>query len=80
MKIQFYGCLAEAIGSEVEIDAPPGCSVRQLRERLIAEHPGSEPTLRSKRSRACVDDRVVHDDHILEGTDSVAFLPPVSGG
>jgi molybdopterin converting factor small subunit len=30
--------------------------------------------------RTCVGDRLVHDDHVLSGTDTVEFLPPVSGG
>jgi molybdopterin converting factor small subunit len=80
VKVLFYGRLAEAIGPEVEIEMPPGCSVEELRERLIAEHPEAEQTLRSKRARACVGDALVHEDHVLEAADRVEFLPPVSGG
>ena len=80
MKVLFYGRLAEAIGPELEIDAPGGCSVAQLRDRLIAEHPQAEQPLSSRRALACVGDSLVHDTYVLGADDRVEFLPPVSGG
>ena len=61
MRVLFYGRLAETIGPELEIDSPPGGSVAELREKLIAEHPQAEQPLRSKRARACVGDALVPD-------------------
>ena len=80
MKVLFHGRLAEAIGPELELEAPPGCSVGQLRDRLIAEHPEAEQPLRSRRARACIGDMIVHDHHVLQAGDRIEFLPPVSGG
>jgi molybdopterin converting factor small subunit len=80
VKVVFYGRLADLIGPEVEVDAPSGCSVAELRNRLVARHRGAEQVLLNARSRACVGDAVVHDDHVLTGSDRVEFLPPVSGG
>lgn len=80
MKILFHGRLADAIGPELEIDALPGCSVAELRERLVAEHPQVREVLRSRRSRTCIGDRLVNDDHVPAASDTVEFLPPVSGG
>ena len=80
MKVLFYGRLAEAIGPELEIDAHPGCSVGELRERLIVEHPQAERPLRSRRALACVGDSLVRDSYVLQAADRVEFLPPVSGG
>jgi molybdopterin converting factor small subunit len=80
VKVLFYGRLAETIGPELEIETPPGCSVEQLRERLIAAHPEAEQPLRSKRARACVGDALVPENHVLGTADRVEFLPPVSGG
>jgi molybdopterin converting factor small subunit len=80
VKVLFYGRLAETIGPELEIETPPGCSVAQLRERLIAAHPEAEQPLRNRRARACIGDAVVHEDHVLEAADRIEFLPPVSGG
>ena len=80
MKVLFYGRLAEAIGPDLEVDAPPGCSVAELRDRLIAEHPQAGETLRSRRALACVGDALVRDTYLLKAGDRVEFLPPVSGG
>jgi molybdopterin converting factor small subunit len=80
VKVLFYGRLAEAIGPELEVDAPPGCSVAELREMLIGEHPQAEKPLRNKRALACVGDSLVRDSYVLQAADRVEFLPPVSGG
>ena len=80
MKVLFYGRLAEMIAPELEIEDVPGCSIEQLRERLIAEFPNAEQPIRNKRARACVGDSIVHDDYVIRTGDKVEFLPPVSGG
>jgi molybdopterin converting factor small subunit len=80
VKVAFYGRLAEAVGPELDIHAPPGCSIEELRNKVIAVHPQAEEALRNKRARACVDDTIVHDSYVLGAADRVEFLPPVSGG
>ena len=80
MQVLFYGRLAEVVGPALDIDALPGCSTAELRDRVIAEHPQLEPMLRSKRARACVGDTLVRDDYVLAAGDTLEFLPPVSGG
>jgi molybdopterin converting factor small subunit len=80
MRILFHGRLAEAIGRELDVDAIPGCSVAQLRERLIADHPEAEQPLRSRRALTFVGDAMVRDDYVPQASDTVEFLPPVSGG
>ena len=80
MRVLFYGRLADTFGSQVEVDAPDGCTVAQLRERLIAELPGAEPGLRNERTRALVAGTLVFDDHRLRSAETIEFLPPVSGG
>jgi sulfur-carrier protein len=80
VKVLFYGRLADAVGPALDVDALPGCSTAELRDRLIAEHPQLEDILRNKRARACVGDTLVGDDYILAAGDTLEFLPPVSGG
>jgi len=80
MKVLFYGRLAEAIGHELEVGAEPGCSVAELRDRILREHPAVEGVLRSRRARTCVGETVVRDDYRLAAGDTLEFLPPVSGG
>ena len=80
MKVLFHGRLADTIGPELEIEAPPGCSIAELRDRLIAAHPDAEQPLRSRRALAFVGDALVGDTHVVNISDTVEFLPPVSGG
>ena len=78
MRVRFYGRLADAIGREAEIDAPPGCSVGEVRRRLAASHGGVSGTL--GRSRALVASLFVGDDRLIGPEEELEFLPPVSGG
>ena len=78
MKVLLYGRLADAIDREVDVDAPGGCSVAEIRQRLAASHPGAAGPLRV--ARAAIDSALVGDDHIPAVFDQVEFLPPVSGG
>lgn len=80
MKVLFYGRLADAIEPELELGDSTGCSVAELRARLIAAHPDAGQSLRDKRARACVGDRLVDDSYVPSAADTVEFLPPVSGG
>jgi molybdopterin converting factor small subunit len=80
VKVVFYGRLADLIGRELDVSLPTGSSVSQLRDRLAAEHPAAEQVLRSQRARTCIGDTLVRDDHVLQGGETVEFLPPVSGG
>ena len=80
MKVAFYGRLAEVVGTELDIEAPTGCSIEELRNKVIAEYPRAEEALCNERARACVGDAIVHDSYVLDGADRVEFLPPVSGG
>lgn len=80
MKVLFYGRLAEAIGPELELGASAGCSVAEMRDRLVADYPEVEPVLRSRRARTIVADCLVEDNYRLQHGDTLEFLPPVSGG
>jgi molybdopterin converting factor small subunit len=78
VRILLYGRLAETIDRHIELDAPRGWSIAELRRRIAADHPAAADSL--ERSRACIGNAVVGDDHILSAGDDVEFLPPVSGG
>jgi molybdopterin converting factor small subunit len=80
LKVRFYGRLGDRLGQEVEVDLPPGAeTVIDLRELLAAMYPLASSDLR-QRSRACIADAFVLDDHRLGGTETVEFMPPLSGG
>lgn len=80
MKVVFYGRLADAVGSEIDIEIPAGCSIGEVRRLLAAEHPAAAATLASRRALACVGGSLVRDDYLTSTEDQVEFLPPVSGG
>lgn len=79
--VRFYGRLGEAIGREAELDPP--CiprDVRELRGYLATTYPAAAAELTSGSVKACVEDRIVPDDHPIEHGAVVEFFPPLSGG
>lgn len=80
MKIRLYGTLGEKLGPAIELAPPAGTdTVAQLREVLAAMFPDASDDLR-RRSRVCVADSIVGESYRLAGTETVEFLPPLSGG
>ena len=71
MRILFFGRLADRFGRTVEIDAPAGSTIADLRARLALNDP---------LVRACVGDTLVAEDFRVEPGQEVEFWPPVSGG
>jgi molybdopterin converting factor small subunit len=78
VKLLFYGRLAETIDRQIEVHAPQGCSIAELRRRLAKDYPSDAETL--GRSRAFVANRFVPEDHVVSNACEVELLPPVSGG
>ena len=80
MKILLFGSLREDIAGEVAEEVPvEGCSIRVLRERLVARDPSYAPLGRPS-VLACVDQEIVRDDRVVRPGQEVAFFRPVSGG
>lgn len=80
MKIRFYGRLGEKLGSEVDVDPPPGTdTIVKLRDLLADMYPDAAQDI-LQRSRACVADSIVSESHKLAGNEAVEFFPPLSGG
>ncbi len=80
IQIQFYGGLRRRVGSDtttihVDAEAP---TVGDAVEAVQREIPALKGILTSV-ARA-VGDEIVNDEHILEEGDTLALLPPVSGG
>lgn len=80
MKIRFYGKLGERLGAEIDVDPPAGTdTVDQLRDLLADMFPDASRDLR-EGTRACVADSIVGEHFRLAGSETVEFLPPLSGG
>ena len=80
VKVRSYGKLADLLGPERELTIGASCSIAELRAYLAAEYPDAAEALGNERVRACVDDELVPDDHIVGPGGIVEFLAPVSGG
>jgi len=81
VKLLFFGRLADRLGREILISAPPeGYSIAELREIIAKEHPQAEADIRRSSVKACVGDAFVHDSFRVFEADIVEFFPPVSGG
>jgi molybdopterin converting factor small subunit len=78
LQIRLYGRLADAIGRQVELDAPEGCSIGDVRQQLGSDHPDAAAVLAA--SRAFVGDVVVEDSRPTALGETIEFLPLVSGG
>lgn len=75
--VRFFAQLRAAVGTtETTVAIEPGRDVRALADRLEAEHAG----LSLRGSMCAVDERYADPATVLHGGETVAFLPPVSGG
>lgn len=75
--VRFFAQLRSAVGvSEMHVSIPSGSSVRHLADTLESQYEGL--TLRG--SMCAVNEAYAEPDTMLAGGETVAFLPPVSGG
>lgn len=72
-----FASLRTAAGTgRVELELPPAATVRDAAEELERRCDG----LRLRGALCAVDERYAAPDRPLAAGDTVAFLPPVSGG
>jgi molybdopterin converting factor subunit 1 len=74
----FAGLRERLRQSHLDLDLPPGATVRDLLDALVAAHPALRELLPA--CRVAVDHTFVAADHVIRGGDEVAVIPPVSGG
>ena len=80
MKVYFFGRLASVFESQLDIAVDAPCTVGSLRRKLKALYPHGAGALDDGRVKALVGESVVRDDYMLQPSDEVEFLSPVSGG
>jgi molybdopterin converting factor small subunit len=74
MRILFFGRVADALGRELDVRAPEGCTVAELRRLIGAE-------VQVKGVRASIDRQVVRDEGaVVPAGAEVAFFSVFSGG
>lgn len=77
VEVRFFAQLRAAAGTaEATVSIEPGTDVRTLAERLETTYDG----LSLRGTMCAVDERYADPATPLHGGETVAFLPPVSGG
>jgi molybdopterin converting factor small subunit len=78
--VRFFGRLTQEVGSDLELGGETSMSVAELRQSLAAQYPRAASVLKNERSRVCLRNEFVSDEHRLYPHDEVEILAPVSGG
>jgi molybdopterin converting factor subunit 1 len=79
ISIQLFARAREEAGvPTLQLDVPTGTTVSQMRGRLAKLYPQLQAIL--KVSCLAVNSEIADETRIIEVTDEVALLPPVSGG
>ncbi len=81
VRIRYFASLREALGPGESLELPPGQTVGQLRDRLLARGGRHAEALGRERAVRCALDQALVDESALVGEGAeVAFFPPVTGG
>ncbi|MCS7306923.1 MAG: molybdopterin converting factor subunit 1 [Aquificaceae bacterium] len=77
MKVLYFAMLREKLGRHEEHLGFSG-TVGEFRKLLIQKYPELRPII--EKVRFAVNEEYVDDEHFLRGDETVAIIPPVSGG
>ena len=83
MKIQlrFFASLREALGPHEQVLVPPGATLGELRDQLIASTPRhAEALARTRTLRGAINQVMCDEATVVPEGAEVAFFPPVTGG
>lgn len=79
IRILYFANIAEKVGRrEQTLEVPQPITARQLQELLAAAHESVGEMF--FHCRVAVNEEFVGPEHPIEGGDTVALIPPVSGG
>ena len=81
IQVRYFASLREALGPSESIDMPPGSTVAQLRDVLLAlggRH--AEVLARGRAVRTALNQTLCDESSVLGADAEVAFFPPVTGG
>ena len=77
MKVLYFAEIKEILATQSEeIALDSTFTVEQLKINLLEQY----PVLKNKTYQVAVNEEFVKDDAIVEQNDTVALIPPVSGG
>jgi sulfur-carrier protein len=75
IKVIAFGKLAEIIGSQ-EMHFEKVATVEEFREVMNSKF----PELKKMSYQVALNHEIVHENDVLENNDTIALLPPFSGG
>lgn len=77
MKVLYFAEIKEILQTDSEtIDINESINVDAFKQNLFERH----PSINSKKFQVAVNEEFVQDEDIIQPTDTVALIPPVSGG
>jgi len=79
VSVALFAQARDLIGDgKVEIDLPAGADVQMLRQRLQQQCPAAAELI--ARASIAIDDRFASAGDVLDESQEVSLIPPVSGG
>ncbi|TVP59707.1 MAG: molybdopterin converting factor subunit 1 [Halomonadaceae bacterium] len=81
LKVLFFASLREQLGiDQLGLESARAATVAQLREILMADHPGWAQLLSQPQLMVAVNQTIAGNQTALQDGDEIAFFPPVTGG
>ena len=81
LRVRYFASIREVLGSNETVEMPPGSTLGDLREHLIARGGAHAQALgRGKALRTALDQAMAEEAALLQEGSEVAFFPPVTGG
>lgn len=81
VQVRFFASLREALGPHEQVQVPPGTTLGELRDQLIASSPRhAEALARTRMLRGAVNQVMCAEACVVPEGAEVAFFPPVTGG
>ena len=81
VQVRYFASLREALGPHEQVQVPPGATLGELRDQLIASTPRhAEALARTRTLRGAVNHVMCDEATVVPEGAEVAFFPPVTGG
>lgn len=79
INVLFFATIRDIVGEKkIEVNLPPGSTVKDLKQRIVQQHPQAEQAMQTMLTS--VDHVFSEEDKELHDQAEVAFFPHVSGG
>ena len=81
LTVRYFASIREALGAAEALEMPPGSSVADIRDALIArDEPHARALARGKALRSALNQVLCDETAIVPDGAELAFFPPVTGG